>query len=252
LVFEIMGRFIVDPGQISENSIEIGDAGDLRHLTKVLRVSPGDRVDVSDGAGWDYVTEVERVGRGFVGLRILDRQSFAREPRLRLSLYQGIPRAPKMDSVIRMSAELGVSRFVPVFCARCIIAEGAGMAGRLARWRRIAAEAAKQCGRGRPPEIADAMGFDEAVADMASSEIAIFPYENERERSIKSCLRGLGDGAPPASAAVMIGPEGGFSDTEADRLRAAGAMSASLGRTVLRTETAGPAAVAMVMYELEL
>jgi 16S rRNA (uracil1498-N3)-methyltransferase len=247
-----MGRFIVDPGQILENSIEINDAGDIRHLTKSLRVSPGDRVDVSDSANWEYITEVENIGRNAIRLRILDKQRLAREPRLRLSLYQGIPKAPKMDSIIRMSAELGAARIVPVFCARSIVAEGGDLAGRLGRWRRIAAEAAKQCGRGAAPEIPGAMGFDEALCDMAFSDIIVFPYENERERSIKGCLRGLECGGPPKSAALMIGPEGGFSDGEAARLRGVGAMQASLGRTVLRTETAGPAAIAMVMYELEL
>jgi 16S rRNA (uracil1498-N3)-methyltransferase len=244
-----MSRFFVGADQISESEIRIVDAADVKHLTRVLRAAPGERVEISDSAEWEYLAEVARVEAGAVVLRILDKQRFAREPLLRVSLFQGIPRAPKMDVIIQKAVELGVNDVVPFFCARGA-AEGGGAEKRTERWRRIAAEAVKQCRRGVVPPVSAPVGFEEALSAMFSRGPVIFPYENEKERSIKDCLRRLDP--RPGRLAVVIGPEGGFSDGEARSLVEAGAFSVSLGKTVLRTETAGPAALAMILYELEL
>ncbi|MDR3296162.1 MAG: 16S rRNA (uracil(1498)-N(3))-methyltransferase [Clostridiales Family XIII bacterium] len=245
-----MHRFFVEPGQVSENEIAITDPGDVKHMTRVLRAEPGDRVEVSDRADWEYVAEVTRVEPDSVFLRILDKQGFAREPDLQITLFQGIPRAAKMDSVVQKSVELGVREIVPVFCARTVVTDSGNMGKKAERWRKISAEAVKQCRRGIVPSVADAMDFPEVPQALAGFDVAIFPYENERERSLKDCLRNLAE--KPKSLAVVIGPEGGFSDAEARDMRQAGAVSVSLGKTILRTETAGPAALAMILYELEL
>jgi 16S rRNA (uracil1498-N3)-methyltransferase len=244
-----MSRFFVDAGSISGNEIRIASRQDVKHLTKVLRAARGDRVEVSDSAAWEYETEFLRVEDGAAVLRILDRQRFAREPGVRVTLFQGLPKAAKMDAIIQKSVELGTALICPVSCVRSVVTQDAISAGKLDRWRKISVETVKQCRRGLVPEIYPVLAFSEALVEMRRSDLLLFPYENEMERSLKSCLRGL-DGKP-GSVALIIGPEGGFSPEEAEALTAAGAVSVSLGATILRTETAGPAAIAMIMYELE-
>jgi 16S rRNA (uracil1498-N3)-methyltransferase len=244
-----MSRFFVDADAISGNEIKIVSPRDVAHLTKVLRAARGDRVEVSDSAEWEYETEFLRVEDGAVVLRILDRQRFAREPGVRVALFQGLPKAAKMDAIIQKSVELGAALIFPVFCVRSVVTKDAVSERKLARWRNISAEAVKQCRRGLVPEVRPVLAFAEALAEMRRFELLLFPYENETERSLKSCLRGLA--GKPGSVALFIGPEGGFSREEAEALVAAGAVSVSLGAAILRTETAGPAAIAMIMYELE-
>jgi 16S rRNA (uracil1498-N3)-methyltransferase len=244
-----MSRFFIEENQIFGNEIRVVSPQDVKHLTKVLRVARGDRVEVSDSAEWEYETEFLRVEDGAVVLRILDRQRFAREPGVRITLFQGLPKAAKMDAIIQKSVELGVACIVPVACVRSVPAEDAVSAGKLARWQKIAAEAAKQCRRGVVPEVRPVLAFEAALSAMRDAARMLFPYENETERSLKSCLRGLA--VKPRDVALIIGPEGGFAREEAEALVAAGAASVSLGHTILRTETAGPAAIAMILYEFE-
>jgi 16S rRNA (uracil1498-N3)-methyltransferase len=244
-----MSRFFIEENQISGSEIRIVSPQDVRHLTKVLRGARGDRVEVSDSAEWEYETEFLRVQDGAVVLRILDRQRFAREPVVRIALFQGLPKASKMDAIIQKSVELGVARIVPVACIRSVPSGDAVSAHKLARWQKIAAEAAKQCRRGLTPEVQAVLAFEAALSAMQGFARMLFPYENETERSLKSCLRGFAE--KPRDVALIIGPEGGFSEEEATALVAAGAVSVSLGPTILRTETAGPAAIAMILYEFE-
>ena len=249
-----MSRFFVEDRNIREDKIVIDDPRDVRHMVKALRMKPGEMVDVSDSREWEYKGRILSLAADAVMVKILDRRRFAKEPKLRVTLYQGIPKQGKMESVIQKSVELGVSAVVPVFTARTIAEERAGFAKKTARWRRVAEEAVKQCGRGVIPPVDEAIGFAEAIRRFASAddgyEVVLFPYEAEEERSVKQVLREFP--AAPRTAAVIIGPEGGFSEEEAAALKNAGCESVSLGKTILRTETAGPAALAMMMYEWEL
>ncbi|MDR2296462.1 MAG: 16S rRNA (uracil(1498)-N(3))-methyltransferase [Clostridiales Family XIII bacterium] len=244
-----MSRFFVDASQIAGNEIRIVSSRDVKHLTRVLRAVRGTRVEVSDSAEWEYEAEFLHARDGTAVLRILDRQRFAREPGVRLALFQGLPKGAKMETIIQKSVELGVADVFPVACVRSVAAGEAVSDHKLARWRRIAAEAAKQCRRGLTPGVHPVLAFDAALSAMRAFDLMLFPYECERERSLKSCLRGLP--AKPEGLALIVGPEGGFSTEEAEALVAAGAVSVSLGAAILRTETAGPAAVAMILYELE-
>jgi 16S rRNA (uracil1498-N3)-methyltransferase len=240
----------VDPDRIRGNEVSVASPDDVAHLTRTLRAARGDRVEVSDGVEWEYDTEFLRVEDGAVFLRILDKRRFAREPGVRVALFQGLPKAAKMESVIQKSVELGAAAIFPVVCVRSVVTGDAVSGRKLERWRRISAEAAKQCRRGVTPEVGPVLSFSDAVLAMRGYELMLFPYENETGRGLKSCLRGVS--RTPASVALIIGPEGGFSPEEAGALASAGAESVSLGGTVLRTETAGPAAIAMLMYEFEI
>lgn len=276
-----MSRFFTEPENVKGKYICIKDRDDLRHMKKVLRLSPGQEVDVSDGVRFEYKTKIISLTEKEAELLILDKQGFAREPRLKVTLYQGVPKAAKMETVIQKCVELGVFAIVPVFTERTVPQDGQGAEKKAERWQKISAEAAKQCRRGTVPQVRRAVSFEDALRELSEYDKVLFPYENEENTTIKTCLRQAfaprsgaasdpnapspegAEGDPnapspqeaadrPRTMAVIIGPEGGFSDGEAAALTEAGAESVSLGKTILRTETAGPAALAMIMYEAEL
>lgn len=248
-----MSRFFVKPSDVEGKYIYLTDKQDLHHMKKVLRMSIGDEMDVSDGASWEYHVEIEELSDKEATLLILDKQKFAREPELLVTLYQGIPKAGKMEEIIQKCVELGVNSVVPVFMERTVVVDKGNFGKKLDRWQKISDEAVKQCKRGIIPEIQDAGKFKDIKDELSNYDLILFPYENEENRTIKDCLRGVvASGKIPKTVAIIIGPEGGFADKEAVALDEIGAERVSLGKTILRTETAGPAALAMTMYELEL
>ena len=286
-----MIKFFVSPEAVSGSNIYIEKKEDIKHLTKVLRAKCGDGVCISDGGEWEYETEIAAIDENCVTLRILDKQKPAREPRTRVTLYQGIPKASKMEIIIQKNVEIGVDRIVPVFMERTIVTDKGQFGKKLQRWQKIADEAVKQCKRSKIPQIEAPISFGEMLREIGGVEpaqdkscaadkkqeekpekkakvkydLVICPYENEENRTMKDCLRGQTSEdsqtsqtaqtpASPKQVAVIIGPEGGFSDKEIALLGQCGAsvQLVTLGKTILRTETAGLAALAMIMYELEL
>lgn len=250
-----MSRFFVPPENIGVRTIEITDSGDLHHMRKVLRLRPGDEVDVSDTDQWEYRARIEILEEDSAMLTILDRQAFAAEPKTKVTLYQGIPKQGKLDRIIQKCTELGVREIVPVFMDRTVVADRGHMTRKAERWRRIAAEAVKQCRRGIIPAVRDAVELTDVINESGEYNLVLIPYENEQAVSIKEVLREDGwrhRGKKERRIAVFIGPEGGFSEAEVQAVTEAGGRSVTLGRTILRTETAGPAALVMIMYELEL
>ena len=276
-----MSKFFVDPSAVMGAHIYMENREDLHHLGKVLRGRPGMEIDISDGDCWEYKTVLEELTEDCATLKIIDKQKFATEPVTRVTLYQGIPKAAKMETVIQKTVEMGVDTIVPVFMERTVVVEKGNFGKKLDRWQKISAEAVKQCKRGIIPRVTESYDFDRMLAELADYDMVICPYENEEGLTIKDYLRGVpaagksgrdvpldgpaagqeGDKSAAASSCpapqarrigLIIGPEGGFSDGEVARLKAAGAATVTLGKTILRTETAGLAALAMIMYELEL
>lgn len=245
-----MSKFFVDYHDVAESTIRITDEDDRKHMLKVLRLGIGDIVSISDTVQFEYTAEISAIEKDSIVTRILDKQKFAREPELKLTLFQGIPKQGKMETIIQKAVELGVYSIVPVFTDRSVIIDHGNFHKRIERWQKIADEAVKQCKRGIIPRIHREVRFQEMLNDLIKYELILFPYENEEQHTIKDCLRNLRE--KPQRAAVIIGPEGGFSDREAEVLTKMGAISVTLGKTILRTETAGIAAIAMTMYELEL
>jgi len=247
-----MNRFFVSKENVLADEIIISDREDMHHITKVLRLKEGAVFDISDSEEWEYRVELTDISANGIRAKIMDKQKFSSEPTLKVTLFQGIPKQGKMETIIQKSVELGVYSIVPVFTARTVVSKSENFAKKIERWQKVAAEAVKQCRRGVIPKIEKEILFSDMVARFASGafDVVLFPYENEDGRSIKNALRNLNE--KPQTLAIVIGPEGGFSDEEANALKSAGADAVSLGKTVLRTETAGPASIAMVMYELEL
>ena len=256
---KVMARFFTGPENIGRNIIIIDDAGDLHHMVKVLRLKEGDEVDVSDTLEWEYRARITSLSEEEAQLEILDKQRFAAEPSVEVTLFQGIPKQGKMETIIQKCVELGVHDIVPVFMDRTVVKDKGNSGKKTQRWNKVSAEAVKQCRRGIIPEIAEPVRTKDAIEAFADYDLVLFPYENEKGKTIKEALLTATNpmyeeitGNRLERVALIIGPEGGFSDEEAAAIVAAGGEAVSLGRTILRTETAGMAALAMIMYELEL
>lgn len=244
-----MSRFFVAPECVGADSIVIDSRDDIHHMTKVLRLSEGDKIDVSDSVRWEYLCEIKEINSTAVVLRILDKQGFSTEPDIKVTLFQGIPKGSKFETIVQKTVELGIDAIQPVFMARTVVVDKGNYSKKVTRLNKIAAEAVKQCKRGVIPQVEDAIRFKEMLALLNDYDMVLFPYENEKCTTIKDVLRNCQD---VRNIAVIIGPEGGFSDDEAEQVVSAGGLSVSLGKTTLRTETAGMAALAMIMYELEM
>ncbi len=245
-----MNRFFVNPNQIEDQAIRIVRKEDIHHIKNVLRLRAGERIEVSDGVHWEYEGVLGQHEPDGLKVEIVSRQVFAREPKVHITLFQGIPKLSKMDFIIQKAVELGVSEVVPVFMARTVVADKGNFGKKLVRYEMIAEEAAAQCGRGIIPYIRQAIPFSKILDSLEPDSMVLFLYENETNTSIKEILRGLP--SIPKRLGLIVGPEGGFDGAEAELLKAQGIPCVTLGKTILRTETAGLAALAMCMYELEL
>ncbi|QIB69237.1 16S rRNA (uracil(1498)-N(3))-methyltransferase [Aminipila butyrica] len=246
-----MSRFFTTPEQVGEKTIRIVDKQDIQHMTKVLRLREGDRIDISDCQRWEYQAEILEIDKEYVETLILDKQKFTSEPFTKVTLFQGLPKQGKMEVIIQKTVELGIHEVVPLFTDRTVVTDNKGnLSKKQERWQKVADEAVKQCKRGLIPRIGEALKFQQLLPLLDTFDLVLFPYENEEQRNIKTALRGLDQ--KPETVALIIGPEGGFSDREAELLKGTRAHCVTLGKTTLRTETAGMAALAMVMYELEL
>jgi 16S rRNA (uracil1498-N3)-methyltransferase len=249
-----MPRFFVERDAIDENNGCINITGeDVRHMVNVLRSAPGDAIVVSDGLGTDYDAVIERTDKNAVLARITAARINRTEPRFDITLFQGIPKSDKMDFIIQKCVELGVKRIVPVVTARTAVKIG-GASGnaslKTARWRRIALEAAKQCDRGIIPAVEEPVMFNKALELAEGCDVKLLPYEEEKTKTLRRFIRGLPAGIG-SRFAVFIGPEGGFDPEEVQEASSCGFVSVSLGPRILRTETAGMAVVAVLMYEFD-
>jgi 16S rRNA (uracil1498-N3)-methyltransferase len=237
-------RFFVPRDTIAGRKVVV--SADLaRRLAKVLRLQRGDHVLLADGGGRDYEVELKKVSARAASAVVVGERPSPPEPSLELVLFQSLVRPQRFELVLEKGTEIGVSRFVPLRTGRAQVRTKAG-SQRAQRWRRIVTEAAEQCGRGRVPVVDPPLPFEEAVRSV--SGLRLIPWEDERALSLRSCLRGLAE--LPATVSLFIGPEGGFGADEIELARAAGCMSVSLGPRILRSETAGIVAAALVMHEL--
>ncbi|MGD0115212.1 MAG: 16S rRNA (uracil(1498)-N(3))-methyltransferase [Dehalococcoidia bacterium] len=243
-----MDRFFVPPGTLQSEHVELG--GELSHrLRHVLRLRAGDRVILFGGSGFEYEVALDDTDGPSIGATVLGRSEGAPEPKVRVVLYQSVVKGERFDWLLEKGTEIGVARFVPLLASRAVVRPGEERSEKRERWLRIVTEAAEQCGRSRLPELAPVMPLDEALS--TAEGLRLFLWEREEDASLRQALRrAASEGKAPAVVSIFIGPEGGFTQEEADAAVAAGARSVSLGRRILRSETAGIVAVAAVLYEL--
>ena len=214
---------------------------DFHHLTRSLRMRSGEAVTLSDGAGTDYFGTLEEITADRAEILLTEKQTSRGEPSVFVTLYAGMPKGDKLELIVQKAVELGVSRIVPVLTARSISRPDKKAADkRRERLARVALEAAKQCGRGRVPEVAALTGFAEAIESAEGKKI--FFYEGGGA-PLQDCVS-----TENAEISIFIGPEGGFAAEEVDLAKTHGAITATLGPRILRTETAPLAALSIIMH----
>lgn len=235
-----MPKFFTSPALISDGSVKIVGE-DVAHISRVLRMSPGDKITVCDGEGNDYDAVIEQVGKTEVTAKIIGSYVCEAEPSVRITLYQSLPKQGKMEYIIQKCTELGVARIVPVYTKRCIVKPS----DKTERWNKVALSAAKQCGRGVVPKVMPVLTFDQAVLQMSKSECALMPYECEEKTRLKEVIGGKAF----TEVSLFIGPEGGFELSEVEKATGMGIKPVTLGKRILRTETAAAAVLPIIMYE---
>lgn len=217
---------------------------DARHISRSLRMAPGETLTLCDGTGMDYSGVLCQIDSQTVTVRILSHQPCKTEPSVFVRLYQALPKADKMEWIVQKAVELGVGEIVPVLTERCISRpDEKTMEKKRDRWQKIAAEAAKQCGRGRIPAVRSLLRFSAAAEELGQMEKGLFLYEKGGV-PFREALA-----TPAREIGLFVGAEGGFSPQEAADVQRLGACAVSLGRRILRCETAPLAALSVCMYE---
>lgn len=242
-----MSRYFIENSQLSGNRITIVGE-DYQHLKKVLRAERGDLITVCCD-GFDYLAKLEELGSNSILAEVISKQKNVTESKLRVTLYQGLPKADKMELIVQKCVELGVAEIVPVITERSIVKINTekDAHNKVSRWQKISMEAAKQCNRGIVPKVVMPIKFSEAVFSAVEKELSIIPYEKESTTGFNSIIKEFSN---VATAAIFIGPEGGFSENEIQLAEDKGVKSITLGPRILRTETAGMVALTLMMYEL--
>ena len=225
--------------------------GDVNHIKNVLRMKPGETVVISNGEDRDFYCRIRELRDEEVLAEVLPEEVEDAELPARLTLYQGVPKSDKLEHIIQKSVELGAWRIVPVAMKRSVARiDPKKKKEKAARWNRISESAAKQCGRRIIPEVAEVCDMRGMLEEASSLDLLLVPYENAKGmREVRDVLRTL---TPGMQIGIVIGPEGGLEPSEVEALQAAGAKVISLGRRILRTETAGPAALTLCMAALEI
>lgn len=245
-----MYQFFVEPGQIQGRRVII-TGSDVNHIRNVLRMKPGEEIAVSNGTdGREYRCGIE----SFTEDEVICSLRFVKEDGVelpsRIHLFQGLPKADKMELIVQKAVELGAYEVIPVAARRCVVRlDEKKAASRISRWQGIAEAAAKQSRRGIIPQVHPVMNMREAVAYARTMEVKLIPYElAENMGHTKEVLEAV---KPGTDIAVFIGPEGGFEQEEIELATAAGIEPVTLGRRILRTETAGLTVLSWLMYHLE-
>lgn len=245
-----MYHFYTDAESIGDKTISItGD--DYSHIKNVLRMRIGEEVVVGDGKGAEYGCRICEYSDGQVLLDILERSVSEAELPVKLCLFQGLPKKDKMELIIQKAVELGVYEIVPVMMKRTIVKleDAKKEEKKRERWQSIAEAAAKQSGRGIIPNVSEVVSFEKALQKADELSYNILPYENaEGMQAARECIKTI---TSKDSAGIFIGPEGGFDSSEIDKATAHNIVPISLGKRILRTETAGLCILSVIMFETE-
>lgn len=238
-----MTRFFIEQ-DITGDTITL--TGENARHAKVLRLKAGEQVCVSNGQGREWVCSVEDCQDNAVLLRVLEACASGSEPRVSVSVYMAFPKADKLEHVIQKATELGAAEIVAFPSARCVSRQDEkSLKKKLERWQKIAASAAEQSGRGRIPQVTTAASFSEALERAAQADRALLFYEHEQAVTLSMAL----NKGPYTSVSLMTGPEGGLETAEVEKARQAGLTVCTLGKRILRCETAPLCALSAVMYD---
>lgn len=242
-----MHKFFIDKSAIFGDAVQI-EGEDVNHISKVLRLRKGENIQVCDGNRHEYICMIESIEKKLVTCRIIESFDNLTEAPIEITLFQGIPKSQKMDLIVQKCVEIGVVKIQPVITERVVVkTDGKDLSSKIERWNRIAVEASKQSNRGILPVVEEPVSFDEAIVKLKEFDAAVIPYENEKTTGMKEYFKNKRE---IKSIGILIGPEGGFEESEIELCMKNNIMPVTLGPRILRTETAGFVASTIVLYEI--
>ena len=242
-----MDRFFAD--KIQGDLAFIDSEEEIKHISRTLRMQEGDVVEIFDGKGKEYIARLDQIDKKSIQLKVMEEVKINRELNTFITVYQGIPKAQKMELIVQKLTEIGVSRMVPVKFERCIRLIDEKEVKQIQRWQKIALEACKQSKRTLVPLIEKSMDIKTLAQDIKNNDLSLLFYENEEALNVKELLKALDK--KQTKVGIIIGPEGGITEPERELLIFAGAKSVLLGNRILRTETAAIYGASIISYELE-
>ncbi|WP_035288171.1 16S rRNA (uracil(1498)-N(3))-methyltransferase [Clostridium sp. KNHs214] len=243
-----MHKFFVSNENIVDEWVNIiGD--DVKHIYKVLRLNIGDKICINNCSGQEYLAEIKEIDKKEVKAQILEKMDTDNESSINVTIYQGLPKASKMDLIVQKNTELGVKEITTVITDRVVVKGELKEYKKVDRWNRIALEACKQSKRSYIPKINSPLEFDQMLEELSNFQLIVVPYENKKAYGIKKLVEDIKE-LQIKNVAIVIGPEGGFEYKEIAKLQEMGAYIVTLGPRILRTETAGFTCLSIIMYEL--
>ena len=253
-----MYHFFVESFQVHTDYVEIL-GGDVKHIRNVLRMKAGEKITISDGFGHEYLCRITELADEWVRAEIQEQREVAAELPSRLILFQCLPKGDKMELIIQKAVELGAAEIVPVSSRRCVAKLDARKEeNKRKRWQAIAESAAKQSGRAVVPKVKPAVDFGQALKQAGELDVRLIPYEcadelleDGQSSAMQKTRETLDSIRRGQSVGIFIGPEGGLEKEEVAAAIKAGAKPVTLGKRLLRTETAGLCILSVLMFRLE-
>lgn len=246
-----MPKFFVKHEQINENIITLAGE-DVKHIANVLRKDVGDEVNICNiTTSENFLCQLEKIGKEEIECKIIKKIDSEAESNIEITIFQGLPKAEKMELIIQKCTELGAKKFVPVQMERCIVKlDNKQENKKIERWQKIAETAAKQSRRDMIPKVESLINLKKLLYLVEKYDIVLLAYEKEEKYTLKEALKNIPN-KDNLKIGVIIGPEGGIDSKEIDMLIKAGATSITLGKRILRTETVALAMTSIIMYELD-
>lgn len=248
-----MPKFFVKQDQIKENIIEIKEE-DIKHIKNVLRKEINDEIEICNQENGDnYKCKIEQINQENIKCRIIEKIENRKESQIYVDIYQGLPKADKMELIIQKSVELGVHKIIPTNMKRCIVKiEAKEEHKKIERWQKISEVAAKQSGRNLIPKVENITNVKKIINELEQYDILLVAYEEEQENTLKQELVKIKqEKKEKLNIGIVIGPEGGIDKEEIEILKQSGAKIVTLGQRILRTETVALNILSIIMYELE-
>lgn len=247
----MMYKFFVEKEQIENNRIKI-IGRDVNHIKNVLRLQQGSEIQIGNAQNEEnYKCKIQEINNQYIECTVLEKIEIVTEPNVEIHLFQGLPKADKMESIIQKTTEIGIKEITPVIMARSIVKlEDKTAIKKVERWQKIAEVAAKQSKRDIIPQVNLPTNLKNIYENLSGYDIVLVAYEKEENTTIKQVLRKITH-KKNAKIAIIIGPEGGMEQEEIEQLTKAGAKVVSLGKRILRTETAPIVVTTIIIYEWE-
>lgn len=244
-----MHHFFVTPDQVKDDYIYI-EGSDVNHVKNVLRMKHGEQLEICDGNNKKYLCEIDEMTSEYIRAQIKEELGADTELPSKLYLFQGLPKSDKMELIVQKAVELGAYEVIPVATKRAVVKlDDKKAVKKVERWNSIAEGGAKQSGRSFVPKVTQVMSWKEALQYAKALDVVLIPYElAEGMKETKDIISSI---TPGQSVGIFIGPEGGFEVDEVESAMASGAKAITLGKRILRTETAGLTTLSILMYHLE-